>query len=75
MPRSKDRTELESSDEHAEKTHPEYSKELEELCEQLRATLDGLVRARDPVPAMLAVTDPGEPRVGRDTRSGRLAAP
>ncbi|XP_016021487.2 cyclin-dependent kinase 2-interacting protein isoform X2 [Rousettus aegyptiacus] len=41
---SKDRTELESSDGHAEKTHPEYSEELEELCEQLRATLDGLTK-------------------------------
>lgn len=57
--RSKDRTELESSDGHAEKTHPEYSEELEELCEQLRATLDGLVRARDPAPACSPSPSPG----------------
>uniref|UniRef100_A0A8D1S389 Cyclin dependent kinase 2 interacting protein n=1 Tax=Sus scrofa TaxID=9823 RepID=A0A8D1S389_PIG len=44
---SKDETELESSSlasENAEKMHPEYSRELEMLCEELQATLDGLTK-------------------------------
>uniref|UniRef100_A0A8C3W3Q5 Cyclin dependent kinase 2 interacting protein n=1 Tax=Catagonus wagneri TaxID=51154 RepID=A0A8C3W3Q5_9CETA len=45
---SKDRTELEGSSlasaETAEEMHPGYSRELETLCEELQATLDGLMR-------------------------------
>ncbi|XP_019494821.1 PREDICTED: cyclin-dependent kinase 2-interacting protein [Hipposideros armiger] len=45
---SKYKMELESSspasDENTEKVHPEYSKELEMLCEELQATLDGLTK-------------------------------
>ncbi|XP_057587195.1 cyclin-dependent kinase 2-interacting protein isoform X1 [Hippopotamus amphibius kiboko] len=45
---SKDKIELESSslasDENADKEHPEYSRELEMLCEELQATLDGLTK-------------------------------
>lgn len=48
--RSRDKIELESSglaaDDAAEKEHPEYSRELEALCEELQTTLDGLVRGR-----------------------------
>uniref|UniRef100_A0A8D1G446 Cyclin dependent kinase 2 interacting protein n=1 Tax=Sus scrofa TaxID=9823 RepID=A0A8D1G446_PIG len=47
LSRSKDETELESSSlasENAEKMHPEYSRELETLCEELQATLDGLTK-------------------------------
>lgn len=33
-----------ASDENTEKVHPEYSKELEMLCEELQATLDGLTK-------------------------------
>lgn len=47
--RSKDKIELENSslasNDNAEKMHPEYSKELEMLCEGLQASLDGLVRS------------------------------
>lgn len=57
--RSKDRTELESSGEHAERTPLGYSKELDELCERLRATLDGLVRAGDPPPPRSPSPAPG----------------
>ncbi|XP_044788848.1 cyclin-dependent kinase 2-interacting protein isoform X3 [Bubalus bubalis] len=43
---SKDKIELASSglasDDCAEKEHPEYSRELETLCEELQATLEGL---------------------------------
>ena len=50
--RSKDKIELASrglaSDDGAEKEHPEYSRELETLCEELQATLEGLVRCRRP---------------------------
>lgn len=46
--RSQDKIELESRspacDENAEQRPREYSAELEALCEELRATLDGLVR-------------------------------
>ena len=49
-PRSRDKTELESSglaaDEPAEERHPGYSGELEALCAELQATLEGLVRGR-----------------------------
>lgn len=52
LSRSKDTIGLESSslasDENAEKEHPEYSRELEMLCEGLQTTLDALVRCRDP---------------------------
>lgn len=45
---SKDKIELVSSglasDDCAEKEHPEYSRELETLCEQLQATLEGLTK-------------------------------
>ncbi|XP_014646046.1 PREDICTED: cyclin-dependent kinase 2-interacting protein isoform X2 [Ceratotherium simum simum] len=45
---SKDKIEVESSslasNENAEEKHPEYSKELEMLCEELQATLDGLTK-------------------------------
>uniref|UniRef100_A0A8C4L4T2 Cyclin dependent kinase 2 interacting protein n=1 Tax=Equus asinus TaxID=9793 RepID=A0A8C4L4T2_EQUAS len=45
---SKDKIELENSslasNDNAEKMHPEYSKELEMLCEGLQASLDGLMR-------------------------------
>lgn len=45
---SKYKMELESSspasDEDTEKVHPEYSKELEMLCEELQATLDDLTK-------------------------------
>lgn len=45
---SKDKIELENSslasNDNAEKMHPEYSKELEMLCEGLQATLDGLTK-------------------------------
>lgn len=51
--RSRDKIELESSglaaDDPAEKEHPEYSRELEALCEELQATLESLVRGR-PLP-------------------------
>ena len=54
--RSKDKIELVSSglasDDCAEKEHPEYSRELETLCEQLQATLEGLVRCRRPAPSV-----------------------
>ena len=54
--RSKDKIELVSSglasDDSAEKEHPEYSRELETLCEQLQATLEGLVRCRRPAPSV-----------------------
>nr|XP_042091466.1 cyclin-dependent kinase 2-interacting protein isoform X6 [Ovis aries] len=47
---SKDKIELVSSglasDDCAEKEHPEYSRELETLCEQLQATLEGLLKGR-----------------------------
>ncbi|XP_043778542.1 cyclin-dependent kinase 2-interacting protein isoform X3 [Cervus elaphus] len=45
---SRDKIELESSglaaDDAAEKEHPEYSRELEALCEELQTTLDGLAK-------------------------------
>ncbi|KAL2789478.1 cyclin-dependent kinase 2-interacting protein isoform 2, partial [Daubentonia madagascariensis] len=45
---SKDKVQLESSspasNENEEKTYPEYNEELEMLCEELQATLDGLMR-------------------------------
>uniref|UniRef100_A0A8C0WNW2 Cyclin-dependent kinase 2-interacting protein n=1 Tax=Castor canadensis TaxID=51338 RepID=A0A8C0WNW2_CASCN len=45
---SKDKIELENnrpaSNENDEKTYPEYDTELETLCEELQATLDGLTR-------------------------------
>uniref|UniRef100_A0A8B9XUT2 Cyclin dependent kinase 2 interacting protein n=1 Tax=Bos mutus grunniens TaxID=30521 RepID=A0A8B9XUT2_BOSMU len=45
---SKDKIELASSgltsDDGAEKEHPEYSRELETLCEELQATLEGLTK-------------------------------
>uniref|UniRef100_A0A8C9DTS9 Cyclin dependent kinase 2 interacting protein n=1 Tax=Prolemur simus TaxID=1328070 RepID=A0A8C9DTS9_PROSS len=45
---SKDKAQLESSsptdDENEEKMYPEYSEELEMLCEELQATLAGLMR-------------------------------
>lgn len=48
LSRSKEKVELESSSpassEKEEKTSQDYSEELEALCEQLQATLDGLVR-------------------------------
>jgi predicted transposase YdaD len=51
LSRSKDKIELENnrpaSNENDEKTYPEYDTELETLCEELQATLDGLVRPRD----------------------------
>lgn len=49
-PRSRDRTEFESSglaaDEPAEEQHPGCSGELEALCTELQAALEGLVRGR-----------------------------
>lgn len=51
--RSKDRMESESSSqafsENAEKMPPGYCKELENLCEELQTTFDGLVRPWPPV--------------------------
>ncbi|KAF4018152.1 hypothetical protein G4228_009409 [Cervus hanglu yarkandensis] len=45
---SRDKIELESSglaaNDAAEKEHPEYSRELEALCEELQTTLDGLTK-------------------------------
>ncbi|XP_004836972.1 cyclin-dependent kinase 2-interacting protein [Heterocephalus glaber] len=45
---SKDEAELESSSpasgEEEEKTHPDYDKELETLCEELQTTLEGLTK-------------------------------
>lgn len=49
--RNKDKTELDSSSpalkENEEKVCLEYNEELEKLCEELQATLDGLVRHKD----------------------------
>ncbi|XP_049755630.1 cyclin-dependent kinase 2-interacting protein isoform X2 [Elephas maximus indicus] len=46
--RSKDKVELEScspaADKDEEKSYPGYNKELETLCEELQATLDGLTK-------------------------------
>ncbi|XP_023402317.1 cyclin-dependent kinase 2-interacting protein isoform X2 [Loxodonta africana] len=46
--RSKDKVELEScspaADKDEEKSYPGYNKELEMLCEELQATLDGLTK-------------------------------
>lgn len=52
LSRSEDKTELQGSSpasgEDADKTLPEYSKELETLCEELQTTLEALVRSRAP---------------------------
>ena len=49
--RNKDKIELDSSSpsskENEEKVCLEYNEELEKLCEELQATLDGLVRHKD----------------------------
>ena len=52
LSRSEDKTELQSSSpargENAGRTLPEYSKELEMLCEELQTTFNALVRSRTP---------------------------
>lgn len=58
LSRSKDEAEPESGSPacggDAERRPPGYSAELEARCEELRATLDGLVRPADPAPAHAA---------------------
>lgn len=75
LSRSKDETELESSSlasENAEKMHPEYSRELETLCEELQATLDGLVRSGGPQPGLAVPESRGRlcPGAGSIPRRG-----
>lgn len=56
LTRSKEKVELESSSpaasEEEVKTKLEYDKGLEALCEELQATLDGLVRPEDAVTSL-----------------------
>lgn len=56
----KDKIELETSSltytENAKKPFPEYSKELEVLCEELQATLDGLTKIHEKMEKLTSTT-------------------